>query len=141
MNLSAPLSTVSRDLRYALRVMRKSRGLALVAVLSLALGIGATTSIFSIVYGVLISPYPYSRPGEIWAPSIRNAKYPNQGRATYKAMEVLRMLELPAFATVMATAPENRVLKRDGAPENFSAIQVTGDAFQFLAVRPIFARV
>ena len=141
MNIFGALSTVSRDLRYGLRVLRKNRGLSAVAILSLALGIGATTSIFSIVYGVLISPYPYSRPGEIWAPSIRNAKYPNQGRATYKAMEVLRMLELPAFATVMATAPENRVLKRDGAPENFSAIQVTGNAFQFLAVEPILGRV
>jgi predicted permease len=140
MNISAALSTLSRDLRYGLRVLRKSRALTAVAILSLALGIGATTSIFSIVYGVLISPYPYSRPGEIWAPSIRNAKNPNQGRATYKAAEVLRMRELPALSMVMATAPENRILRRDGVPENFSSIQVTGNAFQFLAVDPILGR-
>jgi predicted permease len=141
MNVSGAFSTFSRDLRYGVRVLRRSPGLTAVAILSLALGIGATTSIFSTVYGVLISPYPYSRPGEIWAPSIRNAKNPNQGRATYKAAEVLRMRELPSFSTVMATAPENRILRRDGAPENFTSIQVTGNAFQFLAVDPILGRV
>jgi predicted permease len=140
MNIAGILSTVSLDLRYGLRVLRKSRGLTSVAILSLALGIGATTSIFSIVYGVLISPYPYSRPGEIWAPAIRNAKNPDQGRATYKATEVLRMRELPTLSMVMATAPENRILRRDGVPENFTSIQVTWNAFQFLAVDPILGR-
>src|SRR5215475_13189525 len=112
MNIPAALSTLSRDLRYGLRVLAKSRGMTAVAILSLALGIGATTAIFSTVYGVLISPYPYSRPGEIWSPAVRNAKNPNQGRGMYKAAEVLRMKELPVLSTVMATAPENRILRR-----------------------------
>src|SRR2546429_2578700 len=42
-------------------------------VLMLALGIGATTSLFSAVYGVLIDPYPYAKPGEIWTPGLRSA--------------------------------------------------------------------
>jgi putative ABC transport system permease protein len=140
MNISAALSTLSRDLRYGLRVLAKSRGMTAVAILSLALGIGATTAIFSTVYGVLISPYPYSRPAEIWSPAVRNAKNPNQGRGMYKAVEVLRMRELPAFSMVMATLPDNGVLKRDGAVENFTTIAVTANAFQFLAVDPILGR-
>jgi putative ABC transport system permease protein len=140
MNITGFLSTFWQDLRYALRVLRKSPGLTVVALLSLALGIGATTSIFSVVYGVLIAPYPYSRPGEIWSPSIRNAKNPNQGRATYRAGEVLHMREMPAFSMVMATAPEGRILKGDRAPENFTTIQLTANAFQFLAVDPILGR-
>jgi putative ABC transport system permease protein len=140
MNTVGFFSTLWQDFRYAFRVLRKSPGLTAVSLLSLALGIGATTSIFSVVYGVLISPYPYSRPDEIWAPSIRNAKNPNQGRGTYRADEVRRMRELSAFSMVMATAPENRALKIDGAIENFTTIQLTANALQFLAVDPILGR-
>src|SRR5881394_1955082 len=140
MNTIGFFSTLGQDFRYGLRVLRKSPGLTAVAVLSLSLGIGATTSIFSVVYGVLISPYPYARPGEIWSPSIREAKNPNQGRGFYKAAEVLRMRELPAFSIVMATLPEGRVLKGDHGPENVTTIQLTSNAFQFLGTEPILGR-
>ena len=140
MNTTGLLSTTWQDLRYGLRMLRKSPAVTAVALLSLALGIGATTSIFSVVYGVLISPYPYSRPGEIWSPSIRDAKNPNQGRGMYKAAEVLRMRDLPAFSIVMATSPEGRILKGDHGPENFPAIQLTANAFQFLGTEPILGR-
>src|SRR2546423_5931836 len=109
MNTLGFFETLWQDLRYGLRVLRKSPGLTAVALLSLALGIGATTSIFSVVYGVLISPYPYSRPGEIWAPEIQNAKNPRQVRRGSKMAEYLRMRELPAFSATMATLPENRL--------------------------------
>jgi hypothetical protein len=61
---------LTQDLAYALRSFRRTPGPVLVALLSLTLGIGAASSIFSVIYGVLISPYPYARPGEIWAPRI-----------------------------------------------------------------------
>jgi hypothetical protein len=66
-----PFESLIQDLGYALRSFRRSPAFVLVALLSLTLGIGATSSIFSVIYGVLIAPYPYAKPDEIWAPEIR----------------------------------------------------------------------
>ncbi|MGC1294488.1 MAG: hypothetical protein WA869_05550, partial [Alloacidobacterium sp.] len=53
------MQTLLQDLRYAFRQLRKNPGFALTAILTLTLGIGATTAVFSVAYGVLIDPFPY----------------------------------------------------------------------------------
>ena len=140
MNSLALIETLWQDIRYALRGLRKSPGFTAVALLSLALGIGATTAIFSAVYGVLISPYPYARPGEIWAPEIREIKGENRGISFHRIPDYLEVRKLPAFSETMATMPETRLLSGDRAPENFQAISVTANAFDFLGVPAILGR-
>src|SRR5271170_890776 len=54
------MNTVIQDLRYCFRQLIKTPGFTLTAILSLALGIGATTAVFSVVYAVLMNPYPYA---------------------------------------------------------------------------------
>src|SRR5688572_24081137 len=65
MNISGLLDSVGRDLRYALRSLPRPPAFQLAAVLTLGLGIGATTAIFSVVYSVLIKPLPYPNADEL----------------------------------------------------------------------------
>ena len=60
-----PLETMARDVRYALRMMRKNRGFSTVAVLSLAIGIGANCAVFSFADALLLRPLPVPRAGEV----------------------------------------------------------------------------
>jgi putative ABC transport system permease protein len=129
-----------QDLHYGIRMLWKSPALTVVALLSLALGIGATTAIFSVVEGVLISPYPYGHPYEIWAPAIRAIKNPNRGFPSCRLSEYLELAKLPAVSAAMATLPANLLLTGGRAPENFTGVSVTANAFQFLEVPPVLGR-
>lgn len=59
------MTTLWQDVRYGMRMLRKSPGSAVTAVLCLGLGIGATTTIFSVVNGALLRPFPYEKPDEL----------------------------------------------------------------------------
>ena len=67
------MQSLLQDLRYALRQLWKSKGFALTAFLTIAVGVGAVTAIFSVVDTVLLKPYPFREPGQVvvWRESIR----------------------------------------------------------------------
>ncbi len=139
MTASAWLQTVLHDTRYTLRTFRKYPGFVAVAALSLMLGIGATSSIFSVIYGVLISPYPYAKPVEIWAIGLRS-QTGRDGRGIYPLEDYLELTKLPAFADVMATSWETVLLTGEYAPESIRGVLLSGNAFNFLGVAPVAGR-
>jgi putative ABC transport system permease protein len=132
------LQTLAQDLGYGWRSFRRNPGFVLVALLSLTLGIGATSSIFSVIYGVLIAPYPYARPGEIWAPDVRALD--GRGGRAYALDELQALRNIPAFADVMATSVETVLLTGEFSPESFGGVLLSGNAFNFLGVPPVLGR-
>jgi predicted permease len=117
----------------------KNPAFSAVAIFTIALGIGATTALFSVVYGVLISPYPYAKPAEIWTPGLRSAKS-NQRMRSYRPDEYRQMSKLSVFSDVMATGPGRVLLAGEFAPETITGVRVSPNAFQFLGVPPLFGR-
>ena len=73
------MQTLIQDLRYSLRQLIKSPGFTLTAVISLALGIGATTAVFSVIYAALMNPYPFPAADRIVRMSVQD-----QGRLTWR---------------------------------------------------------
>ena len=129
-----------QDTRYALRGLRRNPGFASVALLSLMLGIGASVALFSVVYGVLIAPYPYSKPNEIWAPAVVGPNDPVRGWHRYTRREFLEIQKLPAFADVMATDVHSVLMTSDNSTESFNGVFLTGGGFNFIGVKPLIGR-
>jgi predicted permease len=132
------IERLGQDLGYAVRSFRRSPAFVAVALLSLMLGIGATTAIFSVIYGVLIAPYPYAKPAEIWAPQVRAMD--DRGGHQYSPDEFPALRALPAFSDVMGTSFETVLMTGDFAPESFGAVLLTGNAFNFLGVPALLGR-
>jgi putative ABC transport system permease protein len=134
------LERLWQDVHYALRGFRKNPSFTAVALLSLTLGIGASIALFSVVYGVLIAPYPYAKPNEIWAPAVVGPNDPVRMWHRYPLREMVEMQKLPAFTNVMATIPKSVVLSGGTNPEGFYGVYLTGNAFNFIGVKPLIGR-
>ena len=109
------MGNLVQDIRYALRNLRKSPGFAVVAVLTLALGIGASTAIFSVVDNILMEPFPYPDAGRFMSVLIHDTEQSQPGgRAGYSGPEFLDLAEQNhVFDRVIANASAD-VLYRSG---------------------------
>jgi predicted permease len=129
------------DLRYGLRALRRNPGFAAVAVLSLALGIGATTAMFSLIYAVLLHPFPYADAARIMNPACVDEQHPDETRwfATDKRQfETLR--EARSIESVLGFAESNMEITGGAIPEDVLGTYLTGNAGSFFGVRALLGR-
>jgi len=126
-----------QDLRYGLRVLRKSPGFALAVVATLALGIGATTAVFSVVYGVALRPLPYPQQNQLVTIS-HNSYASSVGIANYIDWRAQNSVFEDVGITKLVS---NFNITGDGAPERVLGGRSTPSIFRVLRVSPILGRV
>ncbi|HYV03221.1 MAG TPA: ABC transporter permease [Blastocatellia bacterium] len=137
------METILRDIRYAIRTMIKSPGFTAVAVLSLALGIGANTSIFSIVNTLLLKPLPYKDPDRL-------AQVFRQTDETGKGLEASELWSYPKFQVIRdnsetfdqlaAVSDQNFPVTDSDNPERLNAEMVSASYFPMLGVEASVGR-
>src|SRR5882672_6997163 len=95
------MQTVLHDLRYFLRQAVRNPGFTLTAVISLALGIGATTAVFSVIYAALINPYPYPAADRIVRLTV-TSKADEGHWANLNGPQILQLRQMPVIESVLA---------------------------------------
>lgn len=129
-----------QDLRYGFRILAKTPGFTLLAVVSLGLGIMATTAMYSVIHGVVLNPFPYRDVDtlmsvKVWDPGGR-------GWRTYYSTD--QFLEIEArnsiFEGVIASTISDVLWTGDGEPRRLRGNHVTTNTFQILGVPPLLGR-
>jgi predicted permease len=133
------MQTVLQDLRYTLRQLRASAGFALTAVLSLALGIGATTAVFSVVYAVLMNPYPYAASDRMVHMRLTDSAGRDRGFGLTGAQwQVIR--KSPVVEDAFMTDSWNLTVTGHDLPEDVNGSYMTSNTFNFMGVPPALGR-
>ncbi|MBZ5674653.1 MAG: ABC transporter permease [Acidobacteriia bacterium] len=122
-----------RDVRYAFRSLRKSRGFTTAAILTLALGIGANTAIFSVLDGVLLSPLPYREPDRLAVVMLYNPTLKYATDLSY--LDFLDwQRDARSFERIAAFTPQGFDLTNTGTPEHLAGTEVSWSFFRTLGV-------
>jgi predicted permease len=137
---SSAIENILKDVRYAVRALRRNPGFTVAAVLTLGLGIGANTALFSVVNGVLLRPLPYAQPERLVA--LQNRWEGNDGSSSISPAEYFDYLDqLTAFEQIGVSAPVTVSLTGDGEPERLPAAAVSVGVLRGLGVAPVAGRV
>jgi len=137
------MTNLSQDIRFSLRMLRKNPGFTTVAILTLALGIGANTAIFSLIDAVMLRLLPVERPEELLQIGMMTPKFGNGGpRTTYTnpLWEELRDHQ-DVFSGLLAWGSSSFNLARGGVVQNVRGIYASGGYFAALGVQPAAGRL
>jgi putative ABC transport system permease protein len=130
-----------QDLRYGVRMLRKNPGFTVVAVLTLALGIGANTAIFSVVNAVLLRSLPFPHDSQLVDISARSSRFDfsNLGLSLPDIADL--RANTRAFALLAAYQDSSMELSGEGKPEHIETAEVSEEFFTVLGVRPEYGRL
>ena len=133
------MDTLIQDLRYGIRTLFKNPGFAAVAAITLAVGIGANTAIFSVVNATLLRPLPYAEPDRLSVVTIDRLE---QGRrfTVSKADFLILKEEMRSFERLAAVTTDRLNLTGMKEPQRVAAMWVTADFFSILGVPPVLGR-
>jgi putative ABC transport system permease protein len=129
---------LQQDLRYAGRALRRNPGFTLVAVLTLALGIGANTAIFSVINGVLLRPLPYREPDRLVRLFTSFASEPRYAVSQPEFMDYKGLNQV--FENAAAFSGASLTLTGDGEPERLRGMAITKDFLPVLGITPLYGR-
>jgi len=135
------METLWQDLRHGFRALRKSPGFMAVAVLTLGLGIGANTAIFSVVENVLLRPLPYRDPSalvQIWNTYL--PQFPQAGNSPGDFQDFRRQARSFSEMAAFVDIPEGFNLTGEGEPQRLEARYATSGFFSLLGIQPVAGR-
>jgi putative ABC transport system permease protein len=132
------METLLQDIRYSLRMLAKNPGFTIIAVLTLALGIGANTAIFSVVNGVLLRPLPYPQPNQLVVLSEKNKNFDRSSISYPNFLDWQRRNS--TFASLAAYRSDDFSLTRAGDAQRVRVGMVSAGFFEILGVSPVLGR-
>jgi predicted permease len=133
------MNELSQDLRYATRILIKSRGFAIIAILTIALGIGANTALFSVVNGVLLNPLPFPHPEQLVHMYETKVNF-TKGSITYPNFLDWQR-ENRSFTDMAGHRLTNYTLTGAGEAERIDAAMISAGFFSILGVNPVAGRL
>ncbi|MGH9711547.1 MAG: ABC transporter permease, partial [Candidatus Acidiferrales bacterium] len=133
------MNTLVQDLRYGLRMLMKNPGVTALAVLALALGIGANAAIFSVADALLLRPEPFPNLGRLVLVFNKVVPFTDENSMYAADYEVMRK-ESKSFEEIAAYAPDPANLTGQGNPEMVPVARVTTNFFNVLGVQPMLGR-
>src|SRR2546430_2497606 len=132
------MNNLIQDLRYGLRMLLKKPGFTAIAVVTLALGIGANTAIFSVVNGVLLNPLPFAEPSRLM--DLTEIRFDQTDGATSHPNFVDWRNQQAAFERLAIYRDNALTLVGNGEPTHLRAIVASADLFPVLKAEPALGR-
>jgi predicted permease len=132
------LETFAQDVRFGLRMLRKNPGFAAIAVLTLGLGIGINTAIYSVIDGVLLNPVPFPQADRVFSVHSKLTVYPRAGVSYPNYLDWER--ENRSFEALAAWRSDDFTVAAEGGSELLSGEMVSSNFFPLLRVNPILGR-